>query len=85
MYIIYFWLCWVFAVRVFSRCGEQRLPSNCSARASHRGGFSCCRGRALGCTGPAFVALELSCSAAGGIAQIRDVPDQVSPALQADS
>ena len=38
------WLCWVFAaVQGLALCGESRPLSRCFARASHRGGFSCCR------------------------------------------
>ena len=36
---------------VFSRCGERGLLSTCGARASHCGGVSYCRARALGRTG----------------------------------
>ena len=32
----------------FSSFGEQELLSSCSAQASHRDGFSCCRAWALG-------------------------------------
>ena len=35
----------------FSSYGKRRLLSNCSARASHRGDFSCCRAQALGHSG----------------------------------
>ena len=31
--------------------GEQGLPCSRAAQASHRGGFSCCRAQAPGCTG----------------------------------
>ena len=42
LFLIYFWLCWVFvALRTsLSSCGELGLHSNCSAWASHCGGFS---------------------------------------------
>ena len=40
---------------VFSSCGEQR----CSALASHCGGFSCCRARALGARASVVVAHRL--------------------------
>ena len=36
------------AARAFSRRGKQELLCSCSARASHFGGFSCCRAWALG-------------------------------------
>ena len=36
---------------LFPSCREQGLRSNCSARASHCGGFSCCRAQALGRVG----------------------------------
>ena len=39
----------------------------CSARASHCGGFSRCRARALGARAPVVVAHGLSCSVACGI------------------
>ena len=35
----------------FSLRGEQGLLSNCAVQASHCGGFSCCRARALGHVG----------------------------------
>ena len=38
-------------VGFFSSCGKQRTPYSCGVRASHWGGFSCCRAWALGCTG----------------------------------
>ena len=45
----YFWLRWVFiAVRGFSLVAGAGATLCCSARASHCGGFSCCRARALG-------------------------------------
>ena len=44
---IYFWLCWVFvAARGFS-LWQAGLSSGCGAWASHCGGFSCYRARAL--------------------------------------
>ena len=55
---------------VFSICGSQALQSrlsNCGARASHRGGFSCYRAWALGAWASVVVAHGLSCSAACGI------------------
>ena len=33
---------------LFSSCSEQGLLSSCGVRASHFGGFSCCRAQALG-------------------------------------
>ena len=46
---IYFWLCWVYvAALAFSTGGEWGLLSSCSARASHRRGFSCRGAQALG-------------------------------------
>ena len=45
---IYSWLCWVFvAAQAVSSCGEWGLLRSCGSRASHWGGLSCCRGRAL--------------------------------------
>ena len=38
-------------VWAFSGCGVWELLSRCGAWASHRGGFFCCRARALGCAG----------------------------------
>ena len=35
-------------VQAFSRCREQGLLSRFGVRASHCGGFSCCRARTLG-------------------------------------
>ena len=40
---IYFWLCWI----LVAVC----TTLSCAARASHCGGFSCCRAWALGYTG----------------------------------
>ena len=49
IYLFYFWLCWVFAVRgLFSNCGEQGLHSSFSVQASRCGGSSCCGAQALG-------------------------------------
>ena len=44
---------------VFSSCGEQGLLSNCGARASHCGGFSCGATQALGTQAPVAVAQGL--------------------------
>ena len=75
--MVYFWLCWVFLVLLFSTCGEQGLLS-CSVGASHCSGFSC-GAWALGymgsvvavsrfwSTGSVVVAHRLSCSKACGI------------------
>ena len=54
---IYFWLRWVFvAVRGLSLVVTLR----CGARASHCGGFSCCRAQALGVWASVVVARGLS-------------------------
>ena len=51
----YFWLCCVFwmcfCTWAFSSCGEQKLLSSCSTRASQCGGYPCCGARALGSVG----------------------------------
>ena len=44
----------------FSGCREWGLLSSCGARASHCGGPSCCRARALGCAGFIGAGRELS-------------------------
>ena len=44
----------------FSNCGERGLLPSCGAQASLRGGFSCCRGRALGARASAVAAHGLS-------------------------
>ena len=50
-FLVCFWLYCVFvAVPALSSCGEQGLLSNCSVKASHCGGFSCCRAWVLGHT-----------------------------------
>ena len=72
-----------------SSCSERRLPSRCSAQASHCRGSSCCGAQAIGLVGsvvatPSFqstvsvvVAHGLSCSAACGV-----FPDQgLNPCL----
>ena len=48
--------CWA---QAFSGCGEQGLLC-CGARASHCGGFSCCREQALGAQASVVVACGLS-------------------------
>ena len=55
---IYFWLCQVFATCTgfFSSCRGWGLLSSSSARASHCGGFCCCRAEALGHLGSALPA-----------------------------
>ena len=46
--------------RAFSSCGERGATLRCSARASHCGGLSHCRARALGVRASAVVARGLS-------------------------
>ena len=50
----------------FSRYGERGY-SSCVAQASHYGGFSCCRARALGAWASVVVARGLICPMACGI------------------
>ena len=58
---IYFWLCWVFiAVHRLSLVAASGATLHCGARASHCGGFSCCRARALGAQASVVVACGLS-------------------------
>ena len=59
---IYFWLCWVFvAARWLSlQLRRARATLCCGARASHCGGFSCCRARALGTQASVIAARGLS-------------------------
>ena len=47
-------------VWAFSSCDEQGLLSNCGARASHCGGFSCCGAQLLGTWASEDVAWGLS-------------------------
>ena len=54
-------------MQAFSSCGEPGLLSSFSAWASQCGGFSCCRGQALGAWAAAAEALRLSCLEACGI------------------
>ena len=69
----FFWLRWVFiAARRLSPVGASGATLRCGARASHCGGFSCCRARALGVWASAVMAPGLSCSAACGM---WDVPE----------
>ena len=80
LFIFYFWLHWVFfAARRLSLVAVSRATLRCSVQASHCGGFSCCRARALGArasvvvahglqsTGSVVVAHGLSCSKVCGI------------------
>ena len=58
---IYFWLHWVFvAVRGFSLVEARGATLHCDARASHRGGFSCCGAWTLGVRASLVVARRLS-------------------------
>ena len=58
---IYFWLCWVFiAARGLSLVVASGATLRCGARASHCGGFSCYRARALGAWASVVVARRLS-------------------------
>ena len=59
---IYFWLHWVFVAACrLSLVAESRATLCCGGRASHCGGFSCCRARALGVRASVVVARGLSC------------------------
>ena len=51
IYSFFFFGCFQVFVAMWapSICAEQGLLSSCAARASHCGGFSCCRALALGC------------------------------------
>ena len=51
MFFIHFWLCWVFVPHGLFSSGKRGLLGSCSVRASHCGGFSCCRVWALGHVG----------------------------------
>ena len=52
-----FWLLWVFiAVRGLSLVAASWATLRCCAQASHCGGFSCCRARALGVWASVIVA-----------------------------
>ena len=46
--------------QAFSSCGERGATLGCGAWASHYGGFSCCRARALGAQASVVVARGLS-------------------------
>ena len=74
IYLIYLFLAALglcCCVRAFSRCGEWGATLRCGARASHCGGFSCCKARALSARASVVVAHGLRCSVACGI-----FPDQ---------
>ena len=60
LFIIYFWLCWVFAAArgLFPRRAGATLC--CGARASHRGGLPCCGAQAPGARASVVVAHGLS-------------------------
>ena len=58
---LFIWLRWVFV----AACGLSLVAASgatlrCGARASHCGGFSCCRARALGAWASVVVARRLS-------------------------
>ena len=73
-FFFFFWLCWVFiAVLGLPLVVGEGSTLCCDARASHGGGFSCCRAWALGHSGFSSFSSQLSCSAACGI-----FPDQGS-------
>ena len=58
---IYFWLSWVFvAAHRLSLVVVRRATIRCGAWASHCGGFSCCRARALGMRTSVVAARRLS-------------------------
>ena len=74
-FFIYFWLrCFCCCLPASSSCGDQGATLGCSERASHCGGFSCCRAWDLGAcaslvvarrlqsTGSVLVAHGLSCT-----------------------
>ena len=63
-WIVYYWLIFYCAgslllPRLFSSCSEQGLLPTCGARASHWGGFSCCRAQTLEQRGFRIVTLAL--------------------------
>ena len=61
LFIYYFWLCWVFiAACGLSLVAASRATLHCGVQASHCGGFSCCRTRALGAWASVAVAHRLS-------------------------
>lgn len=64
----YFWLHWVFVSALqLSLAMVSRATVHCGVRASHGGGFSCCRAPALGIRASVAVAHGPSCYAACGI------------------
>ena len=57
---LFIWLRWVFvAARGLSLVAAAGATLRCGARASHCGGFSCCRARALGAWASVVVARGL--------------------------
>ena len=55
-----FWLRWVFVAACgLSLVAGRGVTLRCGARASHCGGFSCCRARALGTQASVVVARGL--------------------------
>ena len=61
IYLFIFWLSWVFvAVRGLSLGARAGATLHCGVRASHCGGFFCCRARALGARASVVAARRLS-------------------------
>ena len=59
--ILNFWLCWVFVAACrLSLVATSGATLHCRGRASHCGGFPCCRARALGVWASVAVARGLS-------------------------
>ena len=56
-----------FYAQAVSSCSTQGIHFSCSAQASHCGGFSCCRGQALGRLSFSSCARGFSCSLVCGI------------------
>lgn len=76
---IYFWLCWVYiAALAFSSGGEWGLLSSCSARASHRSGFSCCGAQALGSWASVAASVQAQQLLFSGLAAPRHVGSSLS-------
>ena len=73
--------CYVWAFSSWRRAGATL---HCGARASHCGGSSCCRARALGAQASVVVAHGLSCSVACGIF-LDQGSNPCAPHWQADS
>ena len=81
VFIFYYSLFYVLSVDCAGPLLKHELLSSCNAQASHRGGFSCCRARALGHEGSVAVAPGLNstdsiavvhglgCSAVCGVSQ----------------